>query len=74
MAGLEPLGRALIVLGLALTALGAVLLLGPRVPFLGRLPGDLRLERDGLVLYLPFASMALVSVVASLVLWLLGRR
>jgi uncharacterized membrane protein required for colicin V production len=72
--GLEPLGRSLVVLGIVLAAIGAVLLLGPRVPLLGRLPGDIRIERDGLTIYLPIATMLIVSVVLSVVLSLLSRR
>jgi hypothetical protein len=71
---LEPLGRSLIILGVAIAALGAVLVLGPRIPFLGRLPGDIRIQRDGLTIYLPLATMLIVSVVASVVLGLLNRR
>jgi hypothetical protein len=71
--GLEPLGRSLVVLGIVLAAI-AVLLLGPRVPLLGRLPGDIRIERDGLTIYLPIATMLIVSVVLSVVLSLLSRR
>ena len=41
MDSLEPVGRALVILGLFVTALGAVMILTPRVPFLGRLPGDI---------------------------------
>ncbi|HEY3522778.1 MAG TPA: DUF2905 domain-containing protein [Candidatus Limnocylindrales bacterium] len=74
MDGLEPLGRSLVILGVVLAAIGAVLLLGPRVPLLGRLPGDIRIERDGLTIYLPIATMLIVSVVLSVLLSLLSRR
>jgi len=74
MDGLEPLGRSLVVLGVVIAALGAVLIMGPRIPYLGRLPGDLRFERDGLTIYIPLASMLLVSIVVSVVLGLLNRR
>lgn len=74
MDGLEPLGRSLIILGVAIAALGAVLVVGPRIPFLGRLPGDIRIDRDGFTIYLPLATMLLVSVVASVVLGLINRR
>ena len=74
MDGLEPLGRSLIILGIAIAALGAVLVVGPRIPFLGRLPGDIRIDRDGFTIYLPLATMLLVSVVASVVLGLINRR
>ena len=71
---LESLGRSLVILGVAIAALGAILVLGPRIPLLGRLPGDIRIERDGFTIYLPLATMLLVSVVASVILGLLSRR
>ncbi len=74
MDGLEPLGRSLVVLGVVIAAIGAVLIVGPRIPYLGRLPGDIRLERDGLTIYIPLATMLLVSIIASVVLGLLNRR
>jgi hypothetical protein len=74
MGGLEPLGRSLIVLGIIIVILGAVLVVGPRIPFLGRLPGDIRIEREGMTIYIPIATMILVSVVASIVLAILARR
>jgi DUF2905 family protein len=74
MDGLEPLGRGLVVLGIVLAAIGALLILGPRIPILGRLPGDIRIDRDGLTIYLPIATMLVLSVVASVILSLLSRR
>jgi hypothetical protein len=74
MDGLEPLGRSLIVLGVVLAALGAVLVLGPRLPLIGHLPGDIVIQREGVTIYIPITSMILVSIVASVVLGLLGRR
>ncbi len=74
MDGLEPLGRALVVLGVVIAAIGAVLIVGPRIPLIGRLPGDIVIERDGFTLYLPLATMLLISVIASVILGLLGRR
>ncbi len=73
-ATVEPIGRVLIVVGLAIAAAGAVLVLGPRLPLLGHLPGDITLRRDGLTVFIPLGTMVLLSVVASVVLSLLGRR
>ncbi len=70
----EPLGRGLIVVGVAIVVIGIVLALGTRIPLLGHLPGDLVIERDGTTIYLPLGTMVLVSIVASVVLSLLGRR
>ncbi len=76
MSGLGSLGRLLVVAGLALALLGGLFLLAERFPGLrlGRLPGDLRVERGNFRLYFPLATSILVSVLLSLVLWLLGRR
>jgi len=58
-------GLALIVLGLAWPYLGK---LG-----LGRLPGDIRIERDGFTLYLPITTSIIVSLVLSLIVWLFRK-
>ncbi|HEX8908541.1 MAG TPA: DUF2905 domain-containing protein [Anaeromyxobacteraceae bacterium] len=70
------LGRMLLLLGLGVAAIGAALLLAERFPWLrlGRLPGDLRLERGSFRFYFPLATSILLSVVLSLLLWLFGRR
>jgi hypothetical protein len=73
MTGLEPLGRALLIIGVVLVGIGVVLVLAPRIPFLGRLPGDFRFERDGLTVYVPLGSMIVLSVLVSVILSLIGR-
>ena len=73
MTGLEPLGRALLIIGVILVGVGLVLVLAPKIPFLGRLPGDLRFERDGLTVYVPLGSMIVLSILVSVVLSLIGR-
>lgn len=73
MPELQPIGRVLIVAGLALAALGAVLALGGRIPGLGRLPGDIVIERGSFRLYLPLATSVLLSLVVTGILWLMRR-
>jgi hypothetical protein len=66
------IGRALILLGAALVVLGVILSFAPSLP-LGRLPGDLRIERPGFRFYLPITSSLLASAVLSLAFWLFSR-
>jgi DUF2905 family protein len=73
MDGLEPIGRALVIIGVFITVLGAVMLLTPRVPWLGHLPGDIVIHRDDLTIYIPITTMLIVSVVLSVVLSLISR-
>jgi hypothetical protein len=70
----SELGRVLVVLGLIVVALGVVLLLVDRVPWIGRLPGDIHLQRGNWTFYFPLGTSILLSVVLTLVLWLIGRR
>lgn len=73
MPDLASIGRTLIVLGIVLVVLGAILVVAPRLPLIGRLPGDIRIERDGFVLYIPLATMLLVSIILSALAWLVDR-
>ncbi len=65
--------KTLVVLGLVLLALGLWLQFGPALPWLGRLPGDLRIERPGMRLYVPITTSLLLSALVSLALYGLGR-
>ena len=66
------MGRFLVILGLVLVAVGLLLPLLGKLG-LGRLPGDIVIERDGFRLYVPLMSSLLVSLVLTLVLWLINR-
>jgi len=64
--------RLLIVAGVVLVVAGLAWPWLSKLP-LGRLPGDLRLERDGFTFYFPITTGLLVSAVITLILWLLRR-
>jgi hypothetical protein len=72
MDDLAPIGRSLLVVGLVLAGIGLLLMSGTGLP-LGRLPGDIRFQRDGVTVFIPLGTMLLVSVVLSLILFVLGR-
>ena len=64
----------LVVFGLLIALVGVVLMLVGRVPWLGRLPGDIHIQRGNWTFYFPLATSLLLSVVLTLILWILGRR
>jgi hypothetical protein len=72
------LGKILLGLGLVMVVLGAILLVAGssagKVPWLGRLPGDIFIERANWRFYFPLGTSVLLSVVLSLLLWLFSRR
>lgn len=69
----HPLGRALVLAGLILLGAGLLVRFGPRIPWLGRLPGDIAIHRDGVSFYVPLASCLLASLLLTLLVWFLGR-
>jgi hypothetical protein len=75
---MADLGRYLVLLGVVLVVVGALLwlgsALGPRVPFLGRLPGDIHVERGNWSFYFPLTTSILLSVLLTLILALFARR
>ena len=73
MDGPEALGRILIVGGIVVAILGVVIVLAPNLPFLGRLPGDIRYENENVRILIPFGTMILVRIVATIVLNVIGR-
>ena len=71
------IGRTLIVVGIAIVAIGLLPTFGARVPLLGRLPGDVSLRGDGWTVYAPIATSIVLSVLLTLglnaVAWLQRR-
>lgn len=71
---MQPIGKYLVIIGIIIVAIGLILwLLGPRLDWFGRLPGDVRIQKPGFSLFAPFTTMLLVSVILSLLLWVIRR-
>ena len=72
MDGITGLGKLLVITGGVLILVG--LFLWGKIPFLGRLPGDIRIERDGYVIYFPITTMLVISALLTLIGFLFRRR
>ena len=72
MEGLTGLGKLLVITGGVLILVG--LFLWGKLPFLGRLPGDIRIERDGVFIYIPITSMLVISALLTLIGFLFRKR
>jgi hypothetical protein len=70
---MAELGKLLIVVGGLLVGVGALFLLGGKLPWFGHLPGDLSIQRGNFSFYFPLATSILVSIVISLLFALLRR-
>ncbi len=67
-------GKILIFIGLLLAILGVIFVFGTKLPFVGRLPGDISVERKNYSFYFPVATCIIISVVMSFILWLISKK
>jgi len=72
--GFQYIGKFLIFLGLIISAIGGLLLLSGKIPWIGRLPGDILIQRKNFTFYFPLATSILLSLILTLIFWLIGRR
>ena len=70
----DSMARMLIIFGVVLALVGGLLLLVGKIPFLGRLPGDIVLRREHWSLYFPLTTSILISLVLTLLFSVFGRR
>jgi len=74
MDGLHQIGKLLIITGIVCAAGGGFILLSGKIPWLGRLPGDIIIQKKNFTFYFPLMTGILVSIIFTLLLWFLGRR
>jgi membrane protein implicated in regulation of membrane protease activity len=72
--GVNDIGKTLVILGLLITLAGVLLLFVGRVPWIGRLPGDIHIQRGNWSFYFPIATSIALSLLLTLLFWLFGRR
>lgn len=70
---MQGIGRILLIGGGVLALVGLFFILSPKIPFLGRLPGDILVKRENFTFYFPLATSILLSILLSLVMWLVRR-
>ena len=67
------MGKTLIIMGLILVVAGVIISLSPRIPWLGRLPGDIYIKKENFSFSFPIVTCLLISALLSFVLWLFRR-
>jgi uncharacterized membrane protein YkgB len=66
MFGLGAFGKMLILLGVLIVVVGLLLLFGEKIPWAGRLPGDIIMKKEKLTIYLPFTTCIVISILLTL--------
>ncbi|HEY6873596.1 MAG TPA: DUF2905 domain-containing protein [Geobacteraceae bacterium] len=70
---MSDLGKWLIVFGLLLAVCGVALVFAGKIPWLGKLPGDISIKRENFSFYFPLTTCILISALVSFMLWLLRK-
>ncbi|MBI5644430.1 MAG: DUF2905 domain-containing protein [Deltaproteobacteria bacterium] len=68
------MGKTLIIIGVVIVIIGVAFTFAPKIPYLGKLPGDIYYKKDNFVFYFPLATSVIVSIILSLLLYFLTRR
>jgi uncharacterized membrane protein len=71
---MPDVGKLLIIVGALIVVVGLALTIAPRLPFLGRLPGDIAVDRGNVHFYFPLVTCLILSVILTVVLNLFFRR
>jgi hypothetical protein len=72
--GIQYIGKFLIIFGIVVIAIGGLLLLSGKIPWLGKLPGDIIIQRKNFTFYFPIATSIILSVILTFIFWLISRR
>ena len=67
-------GRMLLILGSVIFLVGALLAFGPRIPWLGRLPGDFSFGGENWKVYVPLGTSLVISLILTLLFWIFRQR
>jgi len=73
MAGFTLMGKMLIIMGIILILIGIIMTAGTKIPWIGRLPGDIIIKKDDFSLYFPLASCIIMSIILTLLFYLFRR-
>lgn len=67
-------GKIFLIIGLIVAGAGLLMIIGGKIPWLGKLPGDIFYKGERFTFYFPLTTSILVSVVLTLILWLINRK
>ncbi|NIR49827.1 DUF2905 domain-containing protein [candidate division KSB1 bacterium] len=74
MFSFESFGKLFIFLGIFLVAVGLIFVFFKHIPFLGKLPGDILIQKKNFTFYFPLTTSILISIIISIIFYFLGRR
>jgi len=73
MESFQPFGKYLIIIGLVVVAIGLILMFSDKIPFLGKLPGDITIRKENFTFYFPIVTSIIISILLSLIFYFISR-
>jgi len=73
MFGLGALGKMLVLLGVFIILIGLLLMVGDKIPWVGKLPGDIVIKKEKFTFYFPLTTSILISLILTLLFWILRK-
>lgn len=70
---MQPIGKILILFGGIIIVIGLLMLFGSKIPYLGRLPGDIIIKKKNFTFYFPITTLILLNLIFLLISWLLRK-
>jgi hypothetical protein len=74
MLNVSALGKLLVIAGIVLTIFGVVFMLGGKLSWFGKLPGDISIHKEGFSFYFPITTSIIISIILSVILFLINKR
>ncbi len=72
--GIQQIGKLILAVGVVCVVIGTLLMLSGRIPWMGKLPGDIYIQKKNFTFYFPLATSILISIILTLLFWLFGKR
>ena len=73
MFGLGALGKMLVLLGVFIILIGLLLMIGDKIPWVGKLPGDIIIKKEKFSFYFPITTSILISIILTLLFWIMRK-
>lgn len=70
---LHPLGKILVILGVIIIVMGLLFMFADRIPMIGKLPGDIVIQKKNFTFYFPITTLILLNLLLWLAFWLIGK-
>ena len=69
---IQQIGKMIVVFGAMMVGVGVLMMLSDKIPFIGKLPGDISMKKDNFQFYFPLTTSIVLSIALSLIMWLIS--